>query len=121
MNSEIYRLCKTHLCRIVICITLGISSLAFAQSPYVYPNPILAEDFPTLIQSIATAVIQIGAPLAVLALIFAGFKFITGSLGGDQKAISEAKKIFWWTLIGTAILVGAWAIATAVVNFAKTL
>lgn len=92
----------------------------FAQDT-TYKNPILATDFATLIQSIATAVIKIGAPLAVLALIFAGFKFITGSLGGDAKAISEAKKIFWWTLIGAAVIVGAWAIATAVVNFAKTI
>ena len=106
----------------IVFVMLYIAPIISAQEQETqYPNPIEAGDFAELIQSIATAVIQIGTPLAVLALIFAGFKFITGSLGGDAKAISEAKKIFWWTLIGVAVIVGAWAIATAVVNFAKTI
>lgn len=117
MSCGIY---KAYLCCGLIFVILVLAHPVFAQVT-TYKNPIQASDFATLIQSIATAVIQIGAPLAVLALIFAGFKFISGSLGGDAKAIAEAKKIFWWTLIGAAVIVGAWAIATAVVNFAKTI
>lgn len=97
---------------------LGVARFTLAID---YPNPIEAEDFPTLIEAIAKALVLIGVPLAVLALIIAGFRFISGSISGSKDAIKEARSIFMWTLVGTAILVGAWAIASAVVNFAQTL
>lgn len=85
-----------------------------------YPNPIVANDFATLVGSIAEAVIEIGIPLAVLAIIFAGFRFVIASARGDEAGIRSAKTILWWTIVGTAVVVGAAAIAYAVVNFAKT-
>jgi hypothetical protein len=85
------------------------------------PNPVGSEDFFVLIERIARALVTAAVPFAVLALVYGAFKFISGSVSGNPKEISEAKMLFVWTLIGTAILVGAWAIATAAVNFAKDL
>lgn len=94
---------------------------AFAQDSTVFPNPIQATDFPTLITSLAEAIIDIGVPLAVVALIFAGFKFVYAAATDDPSGIKEAKKILLWTLVGTAVIVGASALAIAAVNFAKNL
>ena len=35
--------------------------------------------------------------------------------------LKKAKGTFYWTVVGTAILVGAYAIASAIVNFAEKL
>ena len=110
---------KTRLLRVFSFAMLGLAHFSRAQT-VTFPNPIQASDFPVLIKDIAEAVVTVGVPIAVVALIFAGFKFVQGALG-DAKAIEEAKKVFWWTLVGVAIIVGAWAIATAVYNFAKGL
>lgn len=99
---------------------LDIVQKVFAQGVE-YPNPIQAKDFSTLITSIAKAIIEIGVPLAVVALIYAGFKFVYSAATDDPNGIKEAKKLFFWTLIGTAVIVGASALAIAAVNFAKNL
>lgn len=84
-------------------------------------NPIKAKSFPELIQQIAKAVRLIAFPLAIVAIIFVGFKFVISSARGDEKGLGEAKKMFFWVVIGTAIIVGASALAEWVVEFAKTL
>lgn len=85
-------------------------------------NPIApTSSFPQLIQSIAEAVRIIAIPLATVAIIFVGFKFTVAAARGDEKGLGEAKKMLWWVLIGTAIIIGASILAEAVVNFASTL
>lgn len=98
---------------------LGAAYPALAQT--VIPNPIGAQSFPKLIDALATALIQIGGVLAVVAIVIVGFKFLTASVSGDTKSIGEAKKMLWWVLIGTAIVVGSSVLAKAVINTIETL
>lgn len=84
-------------------------------------NPISSDSFLELIRSITNALIPIAAVFAVVAIIFAGFKFIMASATGDSKKLGEAKSMFFWILIGTAIVVGARVLAEVAVNFAKGL
>ena len=79
-------------------------------------NPIEAQSFGQLVIGIADAVSKIAIVLAGVALIFAGFKFLTAGASGDTKSLQDAKKIFFWVLIGTAITVGATKLAEVVVN-----
>ncbi len=44
-------------------------------------------------------------PIAVLAIIYSGFLFVAAK--GNPGKLEEAKKIFYFTLIGIAILLGA--------------
>ncbi|MBI2122351.1 MAG: hypothetical protein HYT98_04485 [Candidatus Sungbacteria bacterium] len=83
------------------------------------PNPIAYCDFPSLLLAITTAVRNIGMVFAVLAIVIIGFKFIQASAAGNEGGIKEARKYFWWVVIGTAIVVGASVIAEAVINFVK--
>ena len=50
-------------------------------------------------------IVTAGAPLCVIAIIWAGFTFILAQ--GDPNKLKEAKERLKWTLIGTAILFGA--------------
>ena len=82
-------------------------------------NPIKAASFGAFVTAITDIIIQIGIPLAAVFIIWSGFLFVTAR--GDEKKLTAAKTTLVWTLIGTAIIVGAKVLATAIVNFAKGL
>jgi hypothetical protein len=82
-------------------------------------NPLQSETFADLIAKITQIVAKVGLPIAVIAIIYAGFLFVTAR--GNEEQIKTAKKAFFWAIIGTALLLGAWAIATAIKEFLVTL
>lgn len=84
-------------------------------------NPICSKSLEELIGAISAGVLKVALVLAPLAVLIAGFRFLIAASRGDQAGLSKARQLFMWTLIGTAILVGASVIATAVINFAKGL
>ena len=73
------------------------------------PNPLGAQtSLCALITKIINLVAELGAIVAVLFLLFAGFQFIRAQ--GNPAKIEEAKRTFFYTLIGIAILLGAYVI-----------
>ncbi|MDD5721482.1 MAG: TrbC/VirB2 family protein [Candidatus Pacebacteria bacterium] len=62
-----------------------------------------------LIQAILQGVIKIGMPIVALAIIYCGFLFVKAQ--GKPTELTKAKDALLYTLIGAAILLGAWAIA----------
>ena len=85
------------------------------------PNPIKARSFQELVTNLAKAIQIIAFVLAPVFIIVAGFKFITAATAGNASGVTNARKMFLWILVGTAIVVGASALAQAVVNFAREL
>ena len=77
-------------------------------------NPISAQTLPGFIQTILTGVIKIGIPVIALAIIYSGFLFVKAR--GKPEEITKAKDALVYTLIGAAILLGAWAIALLITN-----
>ena len=72
------------------------------------PNPLTATSFTDLIGGIIVWIRNIGVVIAVIAIIYAGFLFMTS--GGNEEKVTTAKKTLVWALIGLAILImgGAW-------------
>lgn len=68
--------------------------------------------FSDFVSAILKIVVSIGVPIAVLAIIFSGFLFVTAQ--GNEEKLKTAKSAFLWSVIGTAILLGAWAISQAI-------
>lgn len=62
-----------------------------------------------LLQTILEGAIRIGIPIIVLAIIYSGFLFVSAQ--GNTEKLGVAKKSLIYTLIGSAILLGSWAIA----------
>lgn len=58
--------------------------------------------------------LPIGGVVAVVAFIWTGFLFVMAQ--GDPTKLKTAKTALWYTVIGTAILLGAWAIANVIGN-----
>lgn len=75
-------------------------------------NPIGVNSIQKLVSSVLEILVVAGTPIAVLFLIFSGFKFITAQ--GNSTKITEAKQYFMWTLVGIVILLGAEVLAKVV-------
>ena len=103
---------------------LGMVPYISAAEPTIYalPNPLGKTDTVTaLIGSISAAVIQIALPIAVVAIIVVGLRLLIAAVSGETGKITEAKKMLWWVLIGTAVVVGSSALALAVTQFVQDL
>lgn len=67
------------------------------------------KSIPAFIKIILEFVIKLGIPIVALAIIYSGFLFV--SARGKPSELETAKRSLMYTLIGAAILLGAWAIA----------
>ena len=76
------------------------------------PNPLGTNSIYTFFLEIINIVIIAGTYVLVLAIIYTGFKYVTA--GGDTRKVSEAHNALLYTVIGGAILLGSWILATAV-------
>ncbi len=82
-------------------------------------NPLKAGSIPDLINTIAQFAMEIGLPIAIMFIVYAGFLFV--SARGDVKKLEKAKGAFTWAVVGAALIVGARFLAIAISNFAKGL
>ena len=85
----------------------------------VFQNPLKGTtgSIPQLINNIFDAVIQIALVFIIFAIIYSGFLFVKAQ--GNPEKLSEAKRIFLYTIIGGVILLGASAITEVVCNTAN--
>ena len=72
-------------------------------------NPISENTIPAFIQTILVGALKIGIPIVALAIIYCGFLFVFAR--GNSEKLGKAKDALLYTIIGAAILLGAWAIA----------
>ncbi len=82
-------------------------------------NPLGSVSIPQIIATILSYIAQVGGVFAVIMFIWVGFKFVTAQ--GNTTKLQEARKMFFWTVIGVAILLGAQLLATIIVGTIKTL
>jgi hypothetical protein len=81
-------------------------------------NPLGTNSVQGLLLKIMDLVVKVGSIIVVFFIIYSGYKFVTAR--GNDGEVSKAKDIFWATIIGGAILLGAKVIAEVVVNTVKT-
>lgn len=72
-------------------------------------NQIDQNDLNTFIKTLLEGILKIGIPILALAIIFCGFMFVEAR--GKPEKITKAKDALFYTLIGGAILLGAWALS----------
>jgi len=114
----IYRMWKTLLTAgPVFSILISVQSVLAATQQGTIPNPITATSFPCLVKTVTGAAIQIAVPLAVIAIIIAGVRFIIAGVKGSEGEITKAKTMLLWVVIGAAVVTGSFVIANAAVVF----
>lgn len=76
-------------------------------------NPFKKDTIQGLIETIVNDIlIPIGAVVAVVMIMYAGFLFVTAR--GEPGQITKAKDALLWAVIGAAILLGAWVISEVI-------
>lgn len=79
------------------------------------PNPLVGGtnnlySFISLV--INNVLMPLGGVIVVIYIIYSGFLFVTAR--GNETKLATAKRAFMYAVIGTAILLGAWAISLAI-------
>jgi hypothetical protein len=64
------------------------------------------------LQSILAFVVRIGTIVVILMLVFVGYKFVAAQ--GNETALTEARKMLLWTVVGALILLGAQALSLGI-------
>lgn len=80
-----------------------------SPAPTTIVNPIGVDTIMGLIKKILEGVLTIALPIIALAFIYSGFLFVQAQ--GKPEELKTAKSAFIYSLIGGAILLGAWALA----------
>lgn len=105
--------------------TSGVSNPATANNDYgggvqTVTNPLGGiKSVCGLIKALLGAILQIGIPIAVLFIVFAGFKFVWAR--GNPGELDKARQNLMYTLIGIGIFLGAWLIAMVIANTINSL
>ncbi len=68
-------------------------------------NPLNVNSFPQLIDRMFQAMLAVGVPIAVLFIVYAGFKLIMAR--GKPEKLTIAKTHLMYTLFGIALFIGA--------------
>lgn len=77
-------------------------------------NPLKVKTIQGAIKLFMDAVVKIAIPFIVVFFIWSGISFILAQ--GNATKITAAKNMFWYTVIGTLLILGAWAITDAIVG-----
>lgn len=77
-------------------------------------NPLTVGSVQELLPKALDIVAQIGLVVCTFFIILAGFKYVTAN--GDPGKISDAHKILLWSVVGTAVLLGARVLASILSN-----
>jgi len=96
-------------------LLLADSSGATIQNPLGSKN----SDVKSVLGLIMNIVSLIGGIVVAFFIIFSGFKFVMAK--GNPGELEKAKEMFYATVIGAAILLGAGIIAQVVVNTVETI
>jgi hypothetical protein len=75
-------------------------------------NPISSETIAQLLTKLLELFVQIGIAVVTMGIIYAGFIYVTAR--GDKGKIAKAHTAFYWTIIGSAVVLGAFAIVKVV-------
>ncbi len=97
-----------------------VPPLPGGQAKTTIQNPLGAgnNSVEAVLAKIMKLVVTLGTIVVVFFIIYSGYKFVTAR--GNPAEVTKAKDIFFATVIGGAILLGADVIATVVINTVKT-
>ena len=83
-------------------------------------NPLVGvNNLGDLAVKILDAVVKVGGYVAVAFIIYSGFLFVKAQ--GNEKELEDAKRTFFYTIIGVMILLGAKAISLGVAETIKAI
>lgn len=77
-------------------------------------NPLKVNTIQEVVQLFVNGVVRLAIPVLVVFYIWAGLSFIFAR--GNPEKLKKAKSMFFYTIIGTLLILGAWAITNAIIG-----
>ncbi len=75
-------------------------------------NPLRFDSIQGFIEGVLKAIVLIALPIITAFMVYAGFKYIAAR--GNPGKLGKAHENFLYVLIGTALILGAWVLATLI-------
>jgi hypothetical protein len=82
-------------------------------------NPLGVKSITELITNLLKIVAELGAIICVFFIIYSGFLFIKAQ--GNEGELTKAKSVFFWSVIGTAVLLGASVVAEIITGTVESI
>lgn len=79
-----------------------------------FANPLKVNTIQDAIKLFVNGIVRIAIPVIVIFFLWSGLSFVL-ALGNPDK-ISKAKNMFFYTVIGTLLILGAWTITNAIIG-----
>lgn len=70
-----------------------------------FRSAVSIKSVPDLILTFVDWIVQLGTVAVVLAFIYVGFQFVAAK--GNPEGIKKARDAFFWTVVGTLVLIGS--------------
>jgi len=105
--------------RYFLAILIGALWKARVTDAQALENPLKTGTLTEFLEALVNVLIQLGIPVAAMFIIYSGFLFVTAR--GNEAQLESAKKTFFWAIIGTAILLGAFIIIRIVTGTVREL
>lgn len=84
-----------------------------------FKNPLKVDSIVEAISLLMNIILKIALPFVIVMFIWSGMKFILAQ--GKPDELKKARQIFYGTVIGTLLILGAWTITNAIVGTVNTL
>ncbi|HEY0979918.1 MAG TPA: pilin [Candidatus Paceibacterota bacterium] len=77
-------------------------------------NPLKVNTIQDAIKLFVNAIVRLAIPVIVIFFLWSGLMFIFAR--GNPEKIKQAKNMFFYTIIGTLLILGAWTITNAIIG-----
>ena len=89
-------------------------SIAYAATSGGIESPLRPEfsSIPKFIEGALKVLVMVALPIISLFIVYSGFMFVIAR--GNESMLTEAKKNFFYVIVGSILILGAWVIATLI-------
>ena len=114
------KILKTRLVTILSAVFILLPMFFIFAKEYTIDNPLgdSTSTLSALIISLVTLAAKLGAVVCVFFIIYAGFLFVKAQ--GDPKELETAKSVLLWSVVGTAVLLGASVMGNVICETVKS-
>ncbi len=100
----------------LVILMLPISTYATSHG---LRNPVIFPDIARFIEGALRALVTIALPVIAFFIVYAGFLFVKAQ--GKDGELARAKENFKWVILGAALILGSWVLATLLASTVSTL
>ena len=79
-----------------------------------FNNPLKVNTIQDAIKLFVNAIVRLAIPVIVIFFLWSGLSFIFAR--GNPEKITKARNMFFYTVIGTLLILGAWTITNAIIG-----